>query len=276
MILTPLGCLAGMPAGGLASSGYLVQAGDERILLDAGPGIALTLGGLGEDRLTAAVVSHEHTDHLFDLLVLGKLLLGDRLTRRGESRDVAIDESIPPVPLYVPEGATARLEQLARLYPVTTYPLLDRAFGQGFEVREYHPGQTVRSGAVTLRFELLEHVAPNCGVRVEHADRTLVYTGDTGLTDALPALASQAGMLLAESTLRETDTTGHGHLSSQDAGRIAEDAAVDELVLTHFSSPDPAEHDWHRTRAQAEFGGLVHTARPGTTLTVPRNRKASS
>lgn len=264
-----------MPAGGLASSGYVVRAGDQRILLDAGPGTALGLGGLLDTRLTGAVVSHEHTDHILDLLVVGKILLGDRLIRRGESRDVSIDESVPPVPLYVPEGATARLEQLARLYPVATYPLLDRAFGLGFEVREYEPGQTVRFGGVSVRFELLRHVSPNCGVRVEYEDRCLVYTGDTGVTDALPALASGAGMLLAESTLRETDTTGHGHLSSQDAGRAARGAGVAELVLTHFSSPDPAEHAWHRERASGVFGGPVHTARPGTALTVPATRKAT-
>lgn len=264
-----------MPAGGLASSGYLVGAGDQRILLDAGPGTAVGLGPLLDTRLTGVVISHEHTDHIWDLLVHGKILLGERLTRHTESRDVAIDESIPPVPLYVPEGAAGRLQQLAQLYPVATYPLLDRAFGLGFDVHEYQPGQTVRLGEVTLRFELLRHVAPNCGVRVEYADRSLVYTGDTGVTDALPALASNAGMLLAESTLRETDATGHGHLSSQDAGRAAQDAGVAELVLTHFSSSERAEHEWHRNRASGEFHGHVHAAQPGTALTVPATRKAT-
>ena len=261
-----------MPAGGMASSGYLVRAADQRIMLDAGPGTALQLGAeLGthpDDRLTGVVVTHEHTDHLLDLLVHGKILLQQRLTR-SDALHVTVDESMPAVPLYVPEGAAARLAQLARLYPVATYPLLDRAFGLGFDVREYHPGQTLHFGPVTARVELLQHVAPNCGVRLEHDGRSLVYTGDTGVTAALPKLAAGAGMLLAESTLRETDTTGHGHLSSADAGRAARDAGVDELVLTHFSSPDPDDHEWHRERAAEVFGGAVRTAMPGTTFTVP-------
>lgn len=273
MNLTPLGCLAGMPAGGLASSGYVVDAGDQRILLDAGPGTALGLTACPGRRVTGAVISHEHTDHLLDLLVIGKILLNDRLVRSGEGAEAIVDETVPAVPLYVPEGAPARLRQLARLYPVATYPLLDRAFELGFEVHEYHPGQVVRLGDVSVRLELLRHAAPNCGVRVEHAGRSLVYTGDTGVTDALPALASGADMLLAESTLRESDPTGHGHLSPREAGRAAQDARVGQLVLTHFSTPDPADHAWHAARASGVFDGPVHTAHPGTTLSLPSPRK---
>jgi ribonuclease BN (tRNA processing enzyme) len=40
MDLLVLGCQAGMPASGQASSGYLVTAGGCRILLDCGPGVA--------------------------------------------------------------------------------------------------------------------------------------------------------------------------------------------------------------------------------------------
>jgi ribonuclease BN (tRNA processing enzyme) len=268
MIITPLGCLAGMPAAGLASSGYLITAGVHRIMLDAGPGTATALTRYLDRRLDAVVISHEHTDHLFDLLVLGKMILNQRLHRTAESAELILDESIPPVPLFVPRGAEARLRTLAGLYPVATHPILDRAFDLGFIVREYEPGQTVTVGAVRLTFALLAHAAPNCGVRVEAGEHSLVYSGDTGPTPALTELASGAGTLLCECTLREADRSGHGHLSSREAGRAAHDAGVGELVLTHFADPDPAIHTWHRTQAAVEFAGPIHLAVPGTPIDV--------
>ncbi|GAA1538864.1 MULTISPECIES: MBL fold metallo-hydrolase [Micrococcales] len=273
MRLTPLGCLAGMPAAGLASSGYLVQHGDTLVLLDAGPGVAARLSAERTSPLTAVFISHEHTDHLFDLLAIGKTVLAERLRRDDEHGPLRLDEGIPPVPLYVPRGAAARLRQLAEIYPVTTHPLLDRAFDLGFACHEYEPGESFRIGDLDASTALMQHVAPDCGIRLEADGESLVYTGDTGVTDAIAELANGAGTLLAESTLRETDRSGHGHLSSLDAARAARDAGVADLVLTHFSSPDPAEHRWHRDRAAMVFDGPVATVRPGIAHPVSSSRK---
>ncbi|WP_238010024.1 MBL fold metallo-hydrolase [Dactylosporangium sp. AC04546] len=244
MRLLPLGRLAGMPADGQASSGYLVETGSARILLDAGPGTAVQLSRHLDDGLDAVFVSHLHTDHVLDVLPIGKMLL-----RRGER-----------LPLFVPAGARAVLDRYAALFPVVTHPDLDRAFDLAFEVIEYRPGEVHHVGAATLRTALLRHAAPNCGIRVEAGGRSLVYTGDTGVTPALPELARGADVLLAECTLRETDTSGHGHLSSRDAAEAARDAGAGALVLTHFAGPDPAEHEWHRRRAAEVFAGPVTIA----------------
>ncbi|MEN2738827.1 MBL fold metallo-hydrolase [Microbacterium sp. X-17] len=273
MRLIPLGCLAGMPAAGLASSGYVVEEGETRVLLDAGPGIAAHLSALPGARLSAVYITHEHTDHILDLLVIGKTVLADRLRRPEPDGPLVLDESVPPVPLYVPRGALATLRALAGLYPVTTHPLLDRAFDLGFDCREYEPGERMRIGDIEATTALLAHTAPNCGIRLEAGGEAFVYTGDTGVTDALVGLAEGAGTLLAESTLRETDRSGHGHLSSLDAARAAVDAGVTDLVLTHFSSPDPVEHRWHRDRAATVFDGPVATARPGIPHPVSLPRK---
>jgi ribonuclease BN (tRNA processing enzyme) len=262
-----------MPANGIASSGYLISDGDHRIMLDAGPGTAVELSRHLDQRLSAVFVSHQHTDHILDLLVVGKTVLADRLRRDSESGELSLDESVARVPLFLPRGARSALRTLAALFPVATHPLLDQAFELGFAIHEYEPGETVDLDHLSLRFELLRHTAPNCGVRIESEDASLVYTGDTGVTDALPRLAEGAGTLLSESTLRETDTSGHGHLSSQDAGRAADDAGVAELVLTHFSTTDPSELDWHGRRAGAEFGGPVSLAHPGRSIAIAPTRK---
>jgi ribonuclease BN (tRNA processing enzyme) len=274
MDLIPLGCLAGMPSDGVASSGYLVMHDDSTIMLDAGPGTAVALSKqLGARRLSAVFVSHQHSDHILDLLAVGKMILGTRLRRDPATGAAVLDESTPRVPLFVPEGALAVLQQFAALFPVTTHPLLDRSFDLAFDVHEYEPGERLALGDLSLRFELLKHTAPNCGIRIEAADASLVYTGDTGVTDALPSLATGAGTLLSESTLRETDTSAHGHLSSQDAGRAAADAGVAELILTHFASTDRAEQEWHRERAAAVFSGPVDLARPDHRFPIAPTRK---
>jgi ribonuclease BN (tRNA processing enzyme) len=277
MLLTPLGVLAGMPTSGTGSSGYLVRAADTTLLLDAGPGTALSASNYtNATPLDAVFISHQHSDHIYDLLPLGKMLLSKRLHRDERTGELAVDESIPAVPLFVPQGALAALRTLAALFPVTTHPLLDRAFDLAFDVHEYEPGETHTVGDLSLRFELLAHVSPNCGIRIEAGGDSLVYTGDTGVTEALPALADCAGTLLSESTLRETDRSGHGHLTAREAADAARDAGVTDLVLTHFSSVDPADHDWHRRSAAEIFNGPISLAQPGIPLTVSPTRKATA
>lgn len=270
MQLTVLGCRSGMPADGQASSGYLVEAGPSTVLLDCGPGVATVLSGASDPQLLDAVfISHVHADHCYDLLPLGKALLHIRARRALDAgradphtalRD--LDSTAPGVPLYVPAGARSVLDRLAALFPVTTYPLLDRAFEIAFDVREYHPGDVVELPGCRVSLHLLRHVAPNCGVRIESAGASLAYTGDTGVTDELTTLAQGVDLLLAESTLTAPETGTHGHLCAADAGAVAAAAGVGELVLTHFITADPAALDAHRAAAAAVFDGPIAIATP--------------
>lgn len=262
MQLSVLGCRAGMPADGQASSGYLVETAQARILLDCGPGVALALSSvIRPAALDAVVISHFHTDHCYDLLPVGKALLSLLTTFPG-GPEVDADE-FRPVRLFAPVGAPDRFLRWASLFPVAGSRLLDRAFEVAFDVCEYKPGDRVTIGDCELEMHELRHVEPSCGVRVSGPSGTLAYTGDTGVTDAAVVLAQGADLLLAEATLSATDRTEHGHLSGGDAGRIAARAGVGELMLTHFAS---VQEDWLRdlqAAAVAEFPGPVRLARPG-------------
>lgn len=257
MELTVLGCRSGMPADGQASSGYLVEAGGVRILLDCGPGVTTVLSGvLAPQRLDAVVISHLHSDHCYDLLPLGKVLLHGRLGPDG------FDDTTPGTPLYVPAGARSVLDRLAALFPVSTFPMLDRAFEIAFDVREYDPGSVFDIAGCRVSLHLLRHAAPNCGVRIESPTGSLAYTGDTGPTAGLDALARGVDMLLAESTLTVPDIGSHGHLCAADAGAAAAAAGVGELVLTHFGTADPAALDARRAAAAAVYDGPIGIAAP--------------
>ncbi|WP_433559438.1 MBL fold metallo-hydrolase [Pseudonocardia xinjiangensis] len=277
MQLTVLGCRSGMPADGQPSSGYLVEAGPTTLLLDCGPGIVTALSAVAAPAaLDAVVISHLHLDHCYDLLPLGKALLHARARQvLAELPDAdpftalqSLDQSAPGVPLYVPEGGRSVLDRLAALFPVATFPLLDRAFDIAFDVREYRPGDVVEVGACRLSMHLLRHTAPNCGVRIETPNGSLAYTGDTGLAAGLGPLCHGVDLLLAEATLDHTDTGPHGHLSGADAGTVAATHGVGELVLTHFTTADAAVLAARRAAAAAVFVGPVRLAAPGRRFPV--------
>jgi ribonuclease BN (tRNA processing enzyme) len=274
-----------MPANGQASSGYLIAGREAKVLLDCGPGIATALGQVAAPAgLAAVVITHLHLDHCYDLLPLGKTLLsrGVRYPRAGEPPQLSAD--IDPVPLYVPAGAGRPLRQLAALFPVSTTPVLDRAFDLAFDLREYKPGARFEAGDLTVSLHELRHSAPNCGIRIESPDGCLAYTGDTGVTPALTAFADGADLLLAEATLTETDHGPHGHLSAVDAAQAAQAAGVRSLVLTHFPSADPGWLGARRDEAARAFSGAIHLARPGAVFEIappaavncPPARKAPS
>lgn len=272
MRLHVLGCRGGMPADGQPSSGYLLEAGRTQLLLDCGPGVATALSAHSSGvELAAVVISHLHLDHCHDLLPLGKTLLRHAFPDAAQPQAEPVEMTVPrrePTPLYVPRGAREVLDRWAELFPVTTVPLLDRAFGLAFDVREYVPGQSVAVGALDIEPHLLRHASANCGMRITSGGTSLAYTGDTGLHHGLDALAAGVDVLLAECSLERTDTSGHGHLCAEDVARIATGAGVGALVLTHFSSADPAVLQRHHDLASAIYSGPISLAAPGAVFDI--------
>ena len=120
--------------------------------------------------------------------------------------------------------------------------------------------------------------------RFEAGGRSLVYTGDTTYApEALVPLADGADVLVheayTESCLgadgggpvgvgaRGAVSRGAGtHSTAESAGRIARDAGVGTLVLTHILS---LEHDWELVEeARRAFDGTIVVASDGLSLEV--------
>lgn len=269
MRLTVLGCRAGMPSDGQASSGYLVTTGSTRILLDCGPGVATALSAVcPPGTLSAVVLSHLHSDHCYDILPTGKKIIADQLENPinpSETTDLR-----PPIPLYVPVGGRKLLDALTALFPLATLPILEKSFEVAFDVIEYEPGDMFEVGVCVIGLHEMRHAMPNCGVRVESARGSLAYTGDTGVTDNLVTLAEGVDLFLAEASLIETDTGDHGHLSAADAGRAARRAGVGRLVLTHLPSAEPSFRAARAAEAALEFDGPVLLAAPGISYDISK------
>lgn len=239
MKLTVLGNASRYLAPLSGGSSYLVEAGETRVLLDAGAGAAAALAASGVDELDAVALSHFHWDHVSDLVPIRRAMR-------------------PGAPLVIPPGESARLDALATAF------VFDGPFdlaGPLVEARD-----ALRVGNLELRFAPTRHSAPSFATRVEHAGRALVYASDTAPCDPLRALARSADMLLMHTLLPTVERDSEHariHSTAESAGRLAAEAGARRLLLSHryHESPDAAM----REAASTRFDG-VELAREGATL----------
>lgn len=247
--LIVLGCSGSGPSPEGPASGYLVRSATTAIWLDAGTGTFMALTRwVDPASLDAVVISHLHADHSADVFGLFHYLA----YRLG---------TVSGLPLLVPEGAVAKLAAFLDAGP-------DGVFCTTFSPREVGGGDVVEVGDLTLRFAAAEHSVPTNAVRVEHAGRSLVYSGDTGPGGGFAALAGGADVVLCEAGLDEPREAAafQLHLSGAEAGAIAERAGAGRLILTHLAPTLPGEDV--AAAARAEFSGPVLVATPGLQIEI--------
>jgi ribonuclease Z len=123
----------------------------------------------------------------------------------------------------------------------------------------------------TVTLEDGRTVAPADLVGAPRQGRTLVYTGDTRPSLAVMEAARGADLLVHEATFggdeaeraRET-----GHSTAAEAARVAADAGVRRLVLTHISPRYGRDATELLAEARAVFPDTV-IAKDGLTIEVP-------
>lgn len=247
MRLIVVGSNGTYPTPGRPAAGYIVQTDSHRILLDCGPGVFVGLldRGILPD---AIVISHGHGDHCLDLLPLFNHLRFDRGELRG-------------LPLLAPSGVVDRLAAFIGAGP-------DHPFFATFAPEVVAAGETHSLGEATIEFGEAIHPVPAVCMRVTADDSSLVYSGDTGPGGDLVGLSSGAGLLLCEATNQGPPPRRRYpfHLYAVEAGRVAADAMVDALLVTHVAPTlDPAVSV---TEAGAVFVGAVDHAAPGMEVEV--------
>lgn len=244
MALDILGCGPAWPHPGRASSGYIIADEHQRVLVDCGHGVmAQLLARMSPVDLDALVISHRHADHCADLLALAYHL-----------RFVSVRPE--PLPVYAHADVLAHLPMMAQALGA------EASAWSVFDLRALEDEQTV--GAWTLRSREVPHFVPVRALAVAGADWTIGYTADCGYVDGAPPAAlmeiiSGADLLLAEATMPEGQQMA-GHLGAEQAGRIAQEAGVGHLILTHYAQEISATLV---ARAQTAFSGQVSLAEPG-------------
>ena len=209
MELTVLGMNGPFPSAGGATSGYLVSTGETRVQLDLGSGTLAALTAVtAPERLTALLLSHWHYDHCSDVLPLIF-----RLEALAEE----------PLHIYAPADENA----------------LVRKAVQGCSKMVLHdiaPGDQLTLGEVAVTVHAARHPVPAVMFRLAAEGKTLCYTGDTNTVDDLVDFARGAHLLLADGLFPEKVWGEEKpHLSAALAAKLAQEAQVKRLVITHFN-----------------------------------------
>jgi len=80
----------------------------------------------------------------------------------------------------------------------------------------------------------MAHIETSIGYRITGADgATVAYSGDTDFCENAVGLARDADLLICEAAFPDAMKV-KGHLTPSLAGRIAVEAGVKRLLLTHF------------------------------------------
>ena len=242
----------------------VVQFRDTAVLVDCGSGVTqrlLAAGCPGRD-LDAILLTHLHSDHIVDLF---QLVVSS--WHQGRDR---------PQRLFGPPGTKTYVEGLMALW----WPELEqriahekRPSNRALEVQvtEFGPGPLWEGDGLRVTAVEVDHrpVKHAFGFLFEAAGRRLVLSGDTRRCPALIEAARGAELLVHEvfvhrdlpvvEGLRTRETVYNVaayHTLSSEVGKIATEAEVGCLVLTHFVPP-ACDRDALLAEVAADFAGPV-------------------
>jgi ribonuclease BN (tRNA processing enzyme) len=202
-----------------AAAGYLVRT-DRLLLFDFGPRTLKNLmkAGVNRHRIRHILFSHFHADHFADFVhfffdaVFHSKFVGRR----------------PDLTIIGPRGTKKLFGLMLKNFPgfsaarfkTTIREVKDQAFTIG----------RTRITARTVEHSTRLHCL---GYRIEHGRRTLAYSGDAMYCKSLIQLCHNADVAVLDCSF-PANRPGPNHLHAGDCGKVAQEAGVKRLVLSHF------------------------------------------
>ncbi len=230
-------------SGGRHQACIHIQRGDgPPMLLDCGATSLTALKSVGLDpgEIGTVFVSHLHGDHFGGLPFL---ILDGQFGRRTR-----------PLTVAGPPGTSARLHQAMEvMFPGSA--TVARRFG--VDVVELSPGETTDVAGTRVTSWEVNHPsgAPPLALRLTAGGRAIGYTGDTGWTGDLLAVAAGADLLIAEAYYFDKAVPHHLRLADLAAHRS--ELASRRVVLTHLSADMLARAGQHGFET-AHDGLVIH------------------
>ncbi|KRL38840.1 MBL fold metallo-hydrolase [Liquorilactobacillus uvarum] len=232
MKITILGFFGGYPYNGQATSCYLVQSNGYNLLLDCGSGALLNLEKhIDPLKLDAVLLSHYHNDHIADIGVLQYYWQLNNLSIEGKV-----------LPIY---GHTLDKKHFA-----------DLTWAKATVGRAYDPNQKLSLGPFVISFLKTKHPVTAYAVRIEGTSdgKTFVFTADTDYIPELTDFARGADVLMTDTNYSANKKGPKWHMTSVESGKLAKDAAVKKLILTHL--PQKIDFNLLLDEARKEAGTI--------------------
>jgi ribonuclease BN (tRNA processing enzyme) len=251
MEVTILGSGASLLSPDRVSSGLMVEIGGQPIIFDMGAGVLHRLSCSLEDitKVEHVFISHLHIDHVSDMVAFIQ-----SLWLSGYDKTLNV---------YGPVMIAKMAKILGEVFP----------YLQGKVKLKYHQiepmFQMKTKNWNVLAFPVNHGDIEAYGFHIEAEGKRVVYSGDTAPSKELIKAAKGADLLIHECSLpdrmKELATT---HTTPGDLGRIAAEANVKALVLTHLY-PELIEELGDALRSiRTSFSGKIIVPRDTQIITL--------
>jgi ribonuclease BN (tRNA processing enzyme) len=286
--LITLGTRAGpTPTVGRAQSSNLLVVNGAQYVIDAGDGVTRRLTKLGTNfrNIDNIFITHPHSDHTGGLGALLGIVYDSNRTSM--------------VNIYGPPGTVASVKGLLEFLEVNSeirisdgtkiVPASKLFSGHDTGAGTIFQDANVKVTAVENSHFHFQPGSPGYGkyksyaYRFDTPDRSVVFTGDTGPSDAIAALAKGADLLVSEVTAsiddykeqqikagrwqamtpeQQAGSIRHmteEHLLTEEVGKMAARAGVKTVVLTHLPGTGNPKEDYKRFAedVKKQFSGPV-------------------
>lgn len=240
MKLTILGSGTAAPLLERNCAGYLVEAGNQKLLFDSGAGTIRRLLEIKANLFDIGHIfyTHLHNDHINDL---GAIIWSSNYGGKRKK----------PLNLYGPKG-------FKKYFGILLDKLLKPTkLNFKINLKELKNSELGISPIMIKTFPIRHSsTTKSVAYRIRHKGKLLAYLGDTGYNAQAINAAKDADFLMVEcSAPKEVE----GHLTPVLAGKIAAKANVKNLILTHFY-PEVLKTNI-RKACSREFGGRIILAR---------------
>lgn len=239
MQVTVVGFWGGFPGANEASSGYLIEHEGFHLLLDCGSGVLSQLQNyIKIEELNAVILSHYHHDHIADVGPIQYAWLINKYL--GKCNDV--------LPIYGHRFDNENFSKLSK-----------DGVTKGLA---YDPNEQLQIGPFSISFMKTKHPVACYAMRIKAGHQTIVYTADSSYLEEFHYFCRKADLLICECNLYgEQDGQNAGHMTSIEAGRIANNANVKKMLLTHL--PHFGDHRNLVEQAKTQFNGEIILAKSG-------------
>ena len=230
MKITILGNNGPFPAAGGACSSYLIEHDETKIAFDLGSGSLSNLMKIADPaELDAIFLSHLHWDHMTDIPVLFYNLHISRLNGREFS----------DIPLYMPDTPTAMFDTISGF--------------SAFDINVLSNKSHINIKGINISAYRMPHPVESYALRFSVGGKAVVYSGDTVYDQSLAVFAAGCQVLITDSGFLESQLTESSpHMSAAQCARIASDAGVGRLVLSHLNPNTPVDEYLNEAKALFE------------------------